>query len=173
MQKGPNNTTGAIQGISFLPDGRDITLCSGEGCPIKRSCFRYLAEPAGRQDFFGMPPVLPDGTCPEYWDAIPTFTLALDRPAVERLATEISRQDPAPANCAWELAEIYLRMKAPRYREGVAIQPPEQEIREQAYFLWLANQDDKQKWHWLLAEARLLSDVLNRLTTKRNDQGTR
>jgi hypothetical protein len=34
----------------------DITMCSGEGCPLKDGCFRARAVAHGRQDWFGAPP---------------------------------------------------------------------------------------------------------------------
>ncbi len=34
----------------------DITLCSGEGCPVKKYCERSTLEVLGRQDFFGTVP---------------------------------------------------------------------------------------------------------------------
>lgn len=35
----------------------DITLCPGQGCPIRDRCLRYrLVRPGGRFDAFGRPP---------------------------------------------------------------------------------------------------------------------
>lgn len=34
----------------------DITLCSGEGCPVRKYCKRSTLEVLGRQDFFGTVP---------------------------------------------------------------------------------------------------------------------
>ncbi len=34
----------------------DITLCSGEGCPLRKYCKRSTLEVLGRQDFFGTVP---------------------------------------------------------------------------------------------------------------------
>jgi len=46
----------------------DISMCPGEGCPKKESCYRYLAEPdQWRQAYFTTPPVKEDGTCDYYW----------------------------------------------------------------------------------------------------------
>ena len=48
----------------------DITMCKGEGCPIKIGCYRYRADPSEfRQSYFVEPPIkifppsdeLPDG----------------------------------------------------------------------------------------------------------------
>lgn len=34
----------------------DITLCTGEGCPLKDECYRYKAKPSERQSYFDRPP---------------------------------------------------------------------------------------------------------------------
>lgn len=33
----------------------DITMCEGNECPIKLSCYRYTAEPAYMQSWFTVP----------------------------------------------------------------------------------------------------------------------
>lgn len=46
----------------------DISMCSGQECPKKDTCFRYLAKPSEfRQSYFMGPPVKEDGTCNHYW----------------------------------------------------------------------------------------------------------
>lgn len=51
----------------------DITMCKGEDCPLKDSCYRYVATPSEyRQSFFIEVPFIeePDGTsCEYYWKA--------------------------------------------------------------------------------------------------------
>ena len=45
----------------------DITMCSGEGCPVKESCYRFTAKPNEyRQSYFVEPPIK-DGKCDHYW----------------------------------------------------------------------------------------------------------
>lgn len=35
----------------------DITMCTGEGCVLKDSCYRYTAQPSEyRQSYFVVPP---------------------------------------------------------------------------------------------------------------------
>lgn len=34
----------------------DITMCSGKGCPLKDSCYRYTAPRSEYQSFFLSPP---------------------------------------------------------------------------------------------------------------------
>jgi hypothetical protein len=46
-------------------DMPDITMCTGERCPLKQICYRHTAKPSERQSYFGQPPVL-GGTC-EYF----------------------------------------------------------------------------------------------------------
>ncbi len=37
----------------------DITMCSGEGCELKETCYRYKAIPNEyRQSFFKQPPIV-------------------------------------------------------------------------------------------------------------------
>jgi hypothetical protein len=30
----------------------DITMCKGDGCPLKETCYRFKAEPSDRQAWF-------------------------------------------------------------------------------------------------------------------------
>jgi Protein of unknown function (DUF2934) len=47
----------------------DITMCPGEGCPLRSTCYRARAVPLGRQDWFGRPPYDPvTQTCAHFWD---------------------------------------------------------------------------------------------------------
>ena len=41
----------------------DISMCSGEGCPMREQCYRYTAKPSEWQSYFGRPPIKEDGTC--------------------------------------------------------------------------------------------------------------
>ena len=51
----------------------DITMCSGDRCPLKYTCYRFLAEPNQyRQSFFYSPPFEATSdntefTCKYYW----------------------------------------------------------------------------------------------------------
>ena len=45
----------------------DITMCSGEKCPLKENCYRYTAKPNEfRQAYFMEPPVS-EGECEHFW----------------------------------------------------------------------------------------------------------
>lgn len=47
----------------------DITMCHGEGCPQKESCYRYLATPNEYwQSYFTNPPIEADGNCEYFWE---------------------------------------------------------------------------------------------------------
>lgn len=47
----------------------DIAMCSGQECPKKDTCFRYLAKPSEfRQSYFLGIPLKQDGTCEHYWE---------------------------------------------------------------------------------------------------------
>lgn len=40
----------------------DITMCSGEGCPMRVDCYRFTATPSTRQAYFAEPPVEVNGS---------------------------------------------------------------------------------------------------------------
>lgn len=46
----------------------DITMCKGEGCKIRETCYRYRAKPNPHwQSYFMKAPCAPDGkTCERY-----------------------------------------------------------------------------------------------------------
>jgi hypothetical protein len=44
----------------------DITMCSGEGCTKKESCYRFVAVADDYQSFFVSPPIK-EGECENYW----------------------------------------------------------------------------------------------------------
>lgn len=47
----------------------DISMCEGQECPKKDTCFRYLAKPSKwRQTYFRGIPLKEDGTCDHYWE---------------------------------------------------------------------------------------------------------
>lgn len=46
----------------------DITLCSGNYCPLAQTCYRYKATPSEyRQSYFTKPPIK-NGYCDMYWE---------------------------------------------------------------------------------------------------------
>jgi hypothetical protein len=50
----------------------DITMCSGQGCPLRGTCYRYTAKPTPHwQSYFQYPPYrLQDNgqvECDSYW----------------------------------------------------------------------------------------------------------
>ena len=44
----------------------DITKCKGTGCPLKETCYRFLAMEGLRQSYFIDIP-FKDGKCEYYW----------------------------------------------------------------------------------------------------------
>jgi len=44
----------------------DITMCKGTDCPVKESCYRYIAKPNDYQSWFTEPPIK-DNKCDMYW----------------------------------------------------------------------------------------------------------
>ena len=49
----------------------DITMCFGENCPKKESCYRFTAEAHPyRQSYFMVTPLEEDNTCNHYWEDV-------------------------------------------------------------------------------------------------------
>jgi hypothetical protein len=47
----------------------DITMCAGQGCPLRNQCYRFRAQACGRQDYFGRSPYdAASGHCEQFWD---------------------------------------------------------------------------------------------------------
>lgn len=50
----------------------DITMCFGDNCPIKETCYRFTATPSKwRQSYFVETPIKDDNTCEHFmkiWD---------------------------------------------------------------------------------------------------------
>jgi len=47
----------------------DITMCEGEGCPLRDNCYRFTAKPnPDRQSYFVETPVSQDGKCVHFFD---------------------------------------------------------------------------------------------------------
>ena len=45
----------------------DITMCKGDGCPVKETCYRYTAKPNEyRQSYFVEVPYK-DDVCDHFW----------------------------------------------------------------------------------------------------------
>lgn len=45
----------------------DITMCKGQDCPLKLSCYRHNATKGMLQSYFMSPP-FKDGVCSHYWE---------------------------------------------------------------------------------------------------------
>jgi hypothetical protein len=45
----------------------DITMCDGQGCELKSTCYRYKAEPSMYQTYFTEAPI-EDEQCDYYWE---------------------------------------------------------------------------------------------------------
>ena len=49
----------------------DITMCTGERCPLKQICYRHTAKPSEfRQSYFMKPPIS-EGKCEYFWKTEP------------------------------------------------------------------------------------------------------
>ena len=48
---------------------QDMTMCPGQGCPLRDRCYRYRGVVHGRFDAFGSAPYNPaTGTCASFYD---------------------------------------------------------------------------------------------------------
>jgi hypothetical protein len=47
----------------------DITKCSGEGCNVKKKCYRFTANSGYWQSYFGTPPIK-DGKCDYFYKIV-------------------------------------------------------------------------------------------------------
>lgn len=45
----------------------DITMCSGEGCPVKEKCYRFTAKPSEYWQSYFIDPPIKDDKCDHYW----------------------------------------------------------------------------------------------------------
>jgi len=45
----------------------DISMCSGEGCELKETCYRHTAKSSDYQSFFGASPNSTPTECEYYW----------------------------------------------------------------------------------------------------------
>lgn len=52
----------------------DISMCKGDGCPIKQDCYRFTARPSEfYQSYFAVVPYDKKTGCDHYWERIPTL----------------------------------------------------------------------------------------------------
>jgi hypothetical protein len=54
----------------------DITKCTGEGCPLKETCYRFTAPAEMYQSYFMAPPVK-NGKCEYHWSQNATSNQSL------------------------------------------------------------------------------------------------
>ena len=101
----------------------DITLCPGQGCPLKNQCYRFRAKVYGRQDYFGsLPYKAATGTCDSFDD------LANYQPTharISHLAYMLWQSAGRPLNSAdadWQRARESLEAT---FAEGITPPAPE------------------------------------------------
>lgn len=96
----------------------DLTMCGGDGCPLRADCYRHRAQPAGRQDWLARAPYDPTGgTCASF---LPIGDSEPTKAAVRERAYHIWLRAGRPAGCAgahWAQARSELRkQRADRLR---------------------------------------------------------
>ena len=47
----------------------DISMCKGNDCKLKETCYRYKAKPSEYQSYFIDAP-FKDGDCSHYWEIV-------------------------------------------------------------------------------------------------------
>lgn len=57
----------------------DIAMCTGDGCPMKETCYRFKAEPDPLWQSWMFPPLKPDGSCDQYTKLDKQPTIASER----------------------------------------------------------------------------------------------
>jgi hypothetical protein len=45
----------------------DITLCTGEGCPMRAKCYRHTAQSSKYAQSYFVTPPMKDGKCDSFW----------------------------------------------------------------------------------------------------------
>jgi len=45
----------------------DISMCEGEGCDVKNTCYRFTTKPSEYQSYFTPTPIENEG-CEYYWN---------------------------------------------------------------------------------------------------------
>ena len=56
----------------------DISMCMGNDCPLKETCYRYKAKPSEYQSYFMEAPYK-DGDCSHYWEISSKSSKKLDK----------------------------------------------------------------------------------------------
>lgn len=52
----------------------DITVCNGNGCPLKKHCRRYTTNPSDGESYFIEPPIK-DNKCEMYWGEMQDYII--------------------------------------------------------------------------------------------------
>jgi hypothetical protein len=60
----------------------DITMCGGDECPRRETCYRYTARPDYMQSFFTVPPMKKDKSCDHYREDL--FTTRDSNPGLDK-----------------------------------------------------------------------------------------
>ena len=45
----------------------DISMCNGDGCEARHTCYRFTAKPSEHQSYFALTPIKDKG-CEYYWN---------------------------------------------------------------------------------------------------------
>lgn len=85
----------------------DLTLCGGEGCPLRSACYRFRAVAHGRRDSFASPPWDPVAAACEHREPLPVVTEDQVRTRAFALWSEQGRPE-GKADEHWLLAEAEL-----------------------------------------------------------------
>ena len=46
----------------------DITMCEGQGCELRSTCYRYTSTPSKYSQSYFIESPIKDGKCDEYWE---------------------------------------------------------------------------------------------------------
>lgn len=70
----------------------DITMCGGNNCPLKETCYRYKAKPSDLQSYFFDSPYYA-GICEHYWEMSSKQSKKLDKKSSNNL-TKYKKSKP-------------------------------------------------------------------------------
>jgi len=153
--------------IYYNLTGYDISLCWGKNCNKKLLCYRYLAEPCGRQDYLI---INSPENCSEFWDSKTQFKVIINRKYIETEAYFVSQSNLSYSELIWLYSEMKLNIEQLKYSlliknelNNIYIdfqKPIESEIRNAAYFISKFEKYSFFELHWLLAEQQLLFKTL-------------
>lgn len=152
----------------------DMTMCPGGNCPLRFGCLRFVAEPAGKQDFFTNIPYTSDKGCREFIDAMKMIRKTITNTEIQKEAYLIFKQNREFNQYVWTLAEERIKLeylvqgrfsfpspdqkdKIPKAQIDLTLNDlPSMKVQVQAYLISVDMKPSIQMLHWVIAETTIL-----------------